>query len=493
MAVWFMGDGSFHPKKKKLQSERVTLCTDSFTLEECQIICDWLSDRWNIHARVYCPPSTRKPRVQMVCSYARKFMDIISPYVIHNGKKKWIAKDVEAGKQVPILTPVVKVERTAYKKTVYDIEVADNHNFVVSRGFVVHNSLLQDALPIFKRLKLAQDMLLLARVSKSALHYIYKLKLDKLADSDQALAQQETIESILKRQIAMNLDPSSPNYESRLMDMAVNEDLILTLFGADDVVVEKLGGEPDIRVIADIDLYRRELAMALGIPLPVLGDSSELPSSLGQGSYLRYSMDAAYNAKRLQRSQIIGWTRMAQLDLAAQGIKPDAGQFEIHMAVSSNAEDEEEKDALEKGANAGRAFWDMTESVLGADNIQLEQRVDGYKFICKKFLNIGEADIDKLCSKILSPKLIPHALPPVAGGDVEGEGKPQSLTEPVEAEYTNEPGVSAPIKFGESIDLRAPVPTTKQDLNEWRKSKFGGITLEMVKTAEDKAKKSVNG
>jgi intein/homing endonuclease len=99
---------------------------------------------------------------------------------------------------------VVKVEKLLEREDTYDITTKKNHNFPLDVGIFVHNSdpmytefrtmhlltgmdikqvttkygtsLLMNALPCYRRLRLAEDSLLLARLSRGLIRYIWKLK-----------------------------------------------------------------------------------------------------------------------------------------------------------------------------------------------------------------------------------------------------------------------------------------------------------------------------
>ena len=69
------------------------------------------------------------------------------------------------------------------KGEVFDLEVQDNHNFLVS-GAIVHNSIIINALPVYKRLRLSEDSLLMARLTRGIIRYIWKLSVDSCLRGD---------------------------------------------------------------------------------------------------------------------------------------------------------------------------------------------------------------------------------------------------------------------------------------------------------------------
>jgi len=252
------------------------------------------------------------------------------------------------------------------------------------------SSLLTNSLPVYKRLRLAEDSLMLARLSKGLLRYIYKIKVD----SSNMEAVGELIDeyrTLLKRARALDTSASSPNFDEKYNPMAVNEDIIVPVWGdTNDIAIEKLGGEADIRWIVDIEELRNQLASALRIPLQILGGyASEMPSSLGQSALERLDIRFARSARRQQRALINGIKKICQIHLAYLGMSPDANLFEVNMSETSSAEEEELKDALEKGVDVVDKIADMIDKFVGnkIDKIEL------LDYLNQKILKLNDLDL----------------------------------------------------------------------------------------------------
>jgi len=316
---------------------------------------------------------------------------------------------------------VVKVERLLYKKDTYDLTTAKNHNFPTAAGVFVHNSdpmyaefrtisimtpdarrltskygtsILLDALPIYKRLRLAEDSVLMSRIGKGIMRYIYKVAIggeNSNPDAVSSLIDEYVAE--LKRARAFDNDDTNPNYQDRFGPLSALEDIILPVWGdVNNLQVDKIGGEVDIRWIKDIDELRNQLACALKIPLQILGGyQNEIKASLGASSLERLDIRFARQSKRIQRALINGITRLIQIHLAYQGIDPDLSLFEVHMAEGSSAEEEELKDALDKGVDVASKLADLYEKMLGPD-VDKRAVLD---YMNKKFLKLSDVDLEE--------------------------------------------------------------------------------------------------
>ena len=73
IALWFMDDGYNDPKRNL-----INLATQSFTLEENQIIQKWFLNKWNIEFKIY----RRKDKYFLVTyKDAKKFKELVKPFI----------------------------------------------------------------------------------------------------------------------------------------------------------------------------------------------------------------------------------------------------------------------------------------------------------------------------------------------------------------------------------------------------------------------------
>lgn len=208
-------------------------------------------------------------------------------------------------------------------------------------------SILADAIAPYKRLRLAEDSLLLARATRGIMKYIYKIRVD----SNNMEAVSELIDqyvTLLKRARAVDLDSNKPFYNSKSNPFASVEDILLPVWGeTGDIAIERIGGEPDIKWIADITELRNQLATALKCPLALLGGYiQEASGQLGSEAIEQLDICFARNVKRIQRALICGLTRLVQIDLAYQNMDPDTSLFSLEMLDSCQAEDQRIKKNL---------------------------------------------------------------------------------------------------------------------------------------------------
>lgn len=93
IAVWYMDDGQGSFGHRKIlnginPSPIFRFCTDSFTVEECDLISKWFKSKYNIEAFVNCYRGNNKPRIQINTRDNGKFIDLIKNYIIPSMKYK---------------------------------------------------------------------------------------------------------------------------------------------------------------------------------------------------------------------------------------------------------------------------------------------------------------------------------------------------------------------------------------------------------------------
>ncbi len=184
-------------------------------------------------------------------------------------------------------------------------------------------SILADALPVWKRLRLTEDSIMMARIMKSPQRFLFKVVIPDDQSNSEAVAHLvDQYQSEIKRARALNIDSNSPGYVDRFNAMGGAEDLIFPVWGSENnLTVETLGGETDIKWIADLDKLENQLITALKVPKQLLAGYSGEGGGGFEGGTALEKMDIRFarQARRVQRSLIAGLTRMAQIHLAYSG------------------------------------------------------------------------------------------------------------------------------------------------------------------------------
>lgn len=170
------------------------------------------------------------------------------------------------------------------------------------------------------------------------------------------------------------------------------EDLFVPVFGeTGDVAIEKIGGEPDIKWVVDVEELRNQLACSLRVPLSLLGGYvQEASGQLGSEAIEQLDIRFARSSKRLQRALCAGVKRLCQIHLAYLGMDPDPRLFEIQMGENSTAEEQLLKDALETSTDVVEKFMSMV------DNLGVEvDKIAVMDYLNRKVLKLNDFDLRK--------------------------------------------------------------------------------------------------
>lgn len=256
-------------------------------------------------------------------------------------------------------------------------------------------SLLMNALPIYRRLRLAEDSLLLARLTRGIVRYIWKLKVD--STNMEAVAELvDQYATLMKRARAIDISQDSPNYDSKFGMMSAIEDLFIPVWGnTGDLTYDEIGGKADIRWIVDIEELRNQLACALRCPLSLLGGFvKDAAGALGSEAIEKLDIRFARSSRRLQRALKNGITRMCQIHLAYMNMDPDSALFEVNMSETSTAEEESLKTALDTGIDIVGKVLDTLEGIEGLDKIKI------VNYLNQKILKLEDFELENFTTKL---------------------------------------------------------------------------------------------
>ena len=270
-------------------------------------------------------------------------------------------------------------------------------------------SLLLDSLPTYKRLRLAEDSLLMARLTRGILRYIWKLRINSSNAEATAILMDQLV-GLLKKARALDTSLNSPNFDSKFNVLANNEDIVIPVYGenVNDLTSEKIGGDVDIRWIVDIKELRQQLACTLRVPLSLLGGFTEESTGGFAGGEVIEQLDIGFarSARRLQRALRQAIKRICQIHLAYMNMDPDPSLFDVCMNEGSTKEEDTTRESLEKGLDATKKFLDvMDQAGFEGDN---EAKKEALIYLNKKVLKLADFDFSKFLGGTSSLPTAPH-------------------------------------------------------------------------------------
>lgn len=267
-----------------------------------------------------------------------------------------------------------------------------NRQFRVTTKYGV--SIFTPAISIYKKLKLAEESVLLARMSRGVLWYLYKIKFTGNSNFQSMMEVVNEYSELLKRRQGFDTTNSAEYFKDKFTGLFGQvEDVFVPTSEDLDIEVEKLGGEANIKWIADVEMYEDRLLGALRTSKALLGITKDLPGSIGEGSASRISIDFARNAQRVQTSVRYLIKRLCQIHLAYKKMLVDPTRFTVNLAEISSAEEEELKNAMDSGVDVVTKMADMIQNVVGEERVMKRDLLD---YLMRKFMKLDDFDMDRM-------------------------------------------------------------------------------------------------
>lgn len=206
--------------------------------------------------------------------------------------------------------------------------------YSVKRG----QSILQDIYTTYQIVSLMEDSILLNRVTRSSI-----IRLLQVEVGDMTKSQVNTVLKRLKQMIEQKNMMDKPNgrFKSQASPGPIDNVIYIpTRNGKGVVTMSNLGGDVNIRDIADLDYFANKLYAGLKIPKSFLGQDIE--GGLSAGSSLT-KLDARYarTIKRIQNAYIQGITTLINLFALDKGLDDYVNKFTVKMVSPATTEDSE--------------------------------------------------------------------------------------------------------------------------------------------------------
>lgn len=223
-------------------------------------------------------------------------------------------------------------------------------------------SILQDVYPIQKELQLLEDSLLLNRLTRSSLIRILEIEMGDMPKNE-VNAYLRRVKNLIEQHISMDVDEGS--YKSFNAPGPIDNVIYIPVRnGKGSISVNNLGGDVNVRDIADIDYFNNKRAGALKIPRSYLGDDMDGSGLSNGGSLTRLSVRYARTIKRVQNSYIRAITQLLNLFFLDKKLDY-VNKFTVRMASPSTQEDLERNELIESNASIVSGIMDLVESLEG--------------------------------------------------------------------------------------------------------------------------------
>lgn len=240
------------------------------------------------------------------------------------------------------------------------IRVDDEHysTYQVSRG----KSILYDVYPIQRELQLLEDSLLLNRLTRSSLIRLMEIEVGDMPKKE-VNTYLRRIKNLVEQHIS--LDKTTGQYRSFQAPGPIDNVIYIPVKnGKGSVSVNNLGGDVNVRDIADIDYFNNKRAGALKIPKAFLGEDMDGSGLSNGGSLTKLSARYARTIKRIQTSYIRAITTLLNLFFIDKKLDY-VNKFTVRMTSPSTQEDLERNELIQGNIELISSIMSLMESLEG--------------------------------------------------------------------------------------------------------------------------------
>lgn len=239
-----------------------------------------------------------------------------------------------------------KDEITAQEATIY----------TVRRG----QSILASMYKKWRQIMLLESSLLLNRLTKSSLVRVIEVETADLP-KEQVKPYLMRIKTMLEQKASLNIDGNMSEYTNP--GPMENNVYVPTHQGVGAINIQQLGGDVNVKDIADIDYFKNGFYAASRIPKQFLGDTDDATGFNGGTSLSIVSSRYAKTIKRIQSVMVQTLTDAINILLLDRGLDRYVNQFTLRMQEPVSQEELDKREARISEIGIVRDVMDLISDV----------------------------------------------------------------------------------------------------------------------------------
>ena len=197
------------------------------------------------------------------------------------------------------------------------------------------SSFLEGARTYYKQRQLLDDLLILARLTRSSFYRLFSVDVGSASSQDTARMMRELKTAISSKQ---SINVSTEVFSSKSSPILTGGNVYFPVRNGQGAVnVQEVGGEVNVSALADIDMFDDRYFGALKVPKQFLGQADEMPGGIGDTTLTQLDIRYARTVKRCQRIIKSGLKDLIYWFCSIHNILPPT--FSIEMPRIITAED----------------------------------------------------------------------------------------------------------------------------------------------------------
>lgn len=246
-----------------------------------------------------------------------------------------------------------------------DSKEESNYNYKVKRG----QSLLYNTFKIWRQLLLLENSVLLNRLTKSSIVRVIGVEVGDMP-KEQIGPHLTSIKSMVEQKSAIDTNKSMQEYTNP--SPIANNIYVPTHGGVGAITTQQIGGDVDIKSLADLEYYRDKLFASVRVPKQYFGFTDDGAGFNGGTSLSIISSRYGKTVKRVQNTICQAITDAINLMLIDAGLKSYINKFTIRMQAPVT---QEELDRRENLSNRIRVVGDIMQNLDGIKNNTIKLKI----------------------------------------------------------------------------------------------------------------------
>lgn len=221
------------------------------------------------------------------------------------------------------------------------------------------SSFLEAARQYYKQRQLLDDLLILARLTRSSFYRLFSVDVGSASSQDTARMIRELKTAVSSKQ---SINVSTEVFSSRSSPILTGGNVYFPVRnGQGAVTVQEVGGEVNVNALADIDYFDDRYYGALKVPKQFLGQSDEAPGGIGDTTLTQLDIRYARTVKRCQRIIKSGLRDLIYWYCSIHNILPPS--FTVEMPRILTAEDTRLSDIQKAEIETTTSILDLIKNV----------------------------------------------------------------------------------------------------------------------------------
>lgn len=224
--------------------------------------------------------------------------------------------------------------------------------YTVKRG----QSILYNTFKIWRQLSLLQNSILLNRLTKSSIVRLLQVEVGDMP-KEQIAPYIMQLKNKIEQKSSINQDSNMSEYTNP--GPVENTVYIPTREGKGNIQLQNVGGDPDIKNIADLEYFRDQLYGSLKIPKQYFGFTDDGAGFNGGSSLSLISSRYAKTIKRIQKTLCQLITDLVNIMLLDKGLKNYVNKFAIRMQEPTTQEQKDREELISNQMSLIRDTMDL--------------------------------------------------------------------------------------------------------------------------------------